>query len=84
MSRTDARLYGDRPRPAHTYRGSTPRDRNRGVKAASLKAARLRRGMTRRELDAEREAVKRFIIDGTINRGFTGGQLMSLVQQMVS
>jgi hypothetical protein len=49
-----------------------------------LEAAQLRRGMTRREMDAEREAVRRFITDGTINRGFTGGRLMELIQQMVS
>lgn len=83
MSRTDARLYGDRPRPANTYRSNRPQHITRRTNAQHLKAAQLRRGMTRRELDAEREAVKRFIIDGTINRGFTPGRLMTLVQQLI-
>lgn len=84
MSRTDAKLYGERPRPAFTYRGSRPQDAARGAAAYRLKAAQLRRGMTRREMDAEREAVRRFITDGKVNRGFTPGRLMTLVQQMVS
>lgn len=84
MSRTDSRIYGDRPRPADSYRGSRPQDATRGEYARHLKAARIRRGMTRRQLDSEREAVRRFIVDGTVNRKFTGGQLLSLVNTVAA
>jgi len=47
-----------------------------------LKAARLRRGITRRELDAEREAVRRWLIDGTVNRGFTEPRIHAIAQEM--
>jgi len=46
-----------------------------------LKAARIRRGITRRELDREREAVRRFILDEHVARAFTSGQLLELTRQ---
>ena len=50
--------------------------------AAILKAARIRRGMTRRELDREREAMRRYWIDGHISRGFTDAQLYGIATEM--
>lgn len=47
-----------------------------------LKAARIRRGITRRELDREREAVRRFILDGHVADGFTSGQLLDITRQI--
>jgi hypothetical protein len=70
-------------RPHHTYRGSRPRD-IRQTAASMLKAARIRRGITRRELDREREAMRRWLIDGHVAKGFTEGGLHALAQQMAS
>ena len=49
-----------------------------------LKAARLRRGITRRQMDAERFAVQRWLISNGehVVRGFTGEQLHGIAQEM--
>jgi hypothetical protein len=67
-------------RPHNTYRGSRPHDQplRRNL---DLKALRLARGMTRREMDRERGAMVAFITDGTVRRNFTEGQLMKLTTQ---
>jgi len=51
-------------------------------RAAKLKATRIRRGITRRELDREREAMRRYWIDGHVSRGFTGPQLYAMATDM--
>lgn len=51
-------------------------------RAAKLKATRIRRGITRRELDREREAVRRYYIDGHVSRGFTAQQLYAIATDM--
>jgi hypothetical protein len=68
-------------RSAMTYRGSRPMD-TAPRKCDMLKAARLRRGITRREMDREREAIRRWLIDGHVARGFTEGNLHALAQEM--
>lgn len=82
MSRHDARIYGDIPRPAETYRAARSNRSKYPQHAELLRTTRIRRGITRRELDREREAVRRFILDGHTARGFTSGQLHALAQQM--
>jgi hypothetical protein len=69
------------PRPHETYRGSRLMDKP-SRRCMMLKAARIRRGITRRELDREREAVRRWLLDGHIARGFTEGGLHALTQEM--
>lgn len=64
-----------------TYRGSRPMD-TAPRRSAILKAARLRRGISRRDMDREREAIRRWLIDGAVNRGFTEGGLHALAQEM--
>lgn len=67
-------------KPAHVPRSGLRQPREpRGCDI--LKAARIRRGITRRELDREREAVRRFILDGHVASGFTSGQLLELTRQ---
>jgi hypothetical protein len=70
-------------RLAYTYRGSRPEDvGRRSRKSLMLKAARIRRGISRREMDKEREAVRRWLLDGTVNRGFTEANLHAFAQTM--
>jgi hypothetical protein len=68
-------------RPSSTYRGGRPQD-IAPRRCDMLKATRLRRGITRRELDREREAVRRWLIDGHVARGFTSAQLHGIAQEM--
>lgn len=77
--RSDTKTWGDRPRPQGTYRGNRPKG---PARSEMLKVARLRRGISRREMDREREAIRRWLLDGTINRGFTEGGLHALAQEM--
>lgn len=68
-------------RKAFTYRGSRPGEQA-PRRCDMLKATRLRRGITRRELDREREAVRRWLIDGHVARGFTSAALHGIAQEM--
>jgi len=70
-------------RSQNTYRGSRPQDK-RPRNCQMLKAARLRRGITRRQMDAERFAVQRWLISNGehVVRGFTGEQLHGIAQEM--
>lgn len=70
-------------RPHTSYRGGRVQDKAPG-RASMLKAARDRRGMTRKELDREREAVRRFLADDHVNPGFTAGQLLKIITEMVT
>jgi hypothetical protein len=70
-------------RPHDTYRGSRPQD-TAPRRCDMFKATRIRRGMTRRELDREREAVRRFLVDEHVNPGFTSGQLLTIITKMVT
>lgn len=71
------------PRPASTYRGAI-RNAGRSKRAAMLKATAARRGMTRRELDRERNAVRCFIWESRVCKGFTEGQLLELTRQVAN
>lgn len=68
-------------RPASTYRGSRPGDQA-PRRCDMLKATRQRRGITRRALDREREAIRRWLIDGHVARGFTSAALHGIAQEM--
>lgn len=70
-------------RPAETYRGARRNAAREPRRCDLLKAACRRRGMTRRELDRERNAVRRFIFEGVVARGFTEGQLLTLTGRVV-
>lgn len=68
-------------RPAATYRGSRPGDQA-PRRCDMLKATRQRRGISRRALDREREAIRRWLIDGHEARGFTSAALHGIAQEM--
>jgi hypothetical protein len=70
-------------KPHDTYRGSRPHEK-RPRRSLMLKASAKRRGLTRREMDREREAVRRFIMTEEVMSGFTAGQLLGLVTQMAT
>lgn len=70
-------------KPHTAYRGSRVQDKA-PKRSLALKAARERRGLTRRELDREREAVRRFIMTEEVMPGFTAGRLLELVTQMAT
>jgi hypothetical protein len=74
----EPRRWDDKPTRAPRSGLRQPREPRR---CDILKAAHIRRGITRRELDREREAVRRFILDGHVARGFTSGQLLELTRQ---
>lgn len=57
MSRTNVRLYGHRPRPHNTYRGSRPQD-VKPRRSESLKGYRLILGLSRSDFDRNMEAAR--------------------------
>lgn len=72
-----------RVRPHDTYRGSRPQD-IAPRKCQMLKAARLRRGITRCQMDAEREALRRWLLTNGahVARGFTAERIHGIAQEM--
>lgn len=79
--RKDTKIWGDQPRPHDSYRGSRPGDQA-PRRCDMLKAARIRRGISRRQMDRERFAVRQWLTNGRIAPGFDEGGLHALAQEM--